>query len=149
MTMAEDPLPLMFDVHPEREVIAQGEPYPDAWVVRYGALLMEVVDPEGHRLALDVLGPGDLVGGPVRLDGGRIGSRARDERALRRPGRSRSATASPGARAVRHGSLARSPGIGSRIASPPGSTISPLDSAVRSREGGVWSCPSRRSTSPD
>ena len=65
MTVADDPLPLMFDVHPGRVVIAQGEPYPDAWVVRYGALLMELVDPEGHRLALDLLGPGDLVGGPV------------------------------------------------------------------------------------
>ena len=65
MTMAEDPLPLMFDVHPDREVISQGEPYPDAWMVRYGALLMELVDSEGHRLALDLLGPGDLVGGPV------------------------------------------------------------------------------------
>jgi len=59
-----DTLPLMFDVRPGREVIHQGEPYPDAWVVRSGALLMEVVDAEGHRLALDLLGPGDLVGGP-------------------------------------------------------------------------------------
>ncbi len=65
MRFADDPLPLMFDVLPDREVIRQGEPYPDAWVVRYGALLMELVDPEGHRLALDVLGPGDLVGGPT------------------------------------------------------------------------------------
>src|SRR5688500_3590432 len=55
----------MFDVHAGRAVIHQGEPYPDAWVVRSGALLMEVVDLEGHRLALDVLGPGDLVGGPI------------------------------------------------------------------------------------
>jgi CRP-like cAMP-binding protein len=54
----------MFDVHPEREIISQGEPNPDAWVVRSGALLMEVVDPDGHRLVLDLLGPGDLVGGP-------------------------------------------------------------------------------------
>jgi CRP/FNR family cyclic AMP-dependent transcriptional regulator len=61
---ADDPLPLMFDVLPGREVIRQGEPYPDAWVIRYGALLMELVDAEGHRLALDLLGPGDLVGGP-------------------------------------------------------------------------------------
>ena len=64
MSVADDPLPLMFDVHPGREVIFQGEPYPDAWVIRYGALLMEVVDADGHRLALDLLGPGDLVGGP-------------------------------------------------------------------------------------
>jgi CRP/FNR family cyclic AMP-dependent transcriptional regulator len=64
VSVADDPLPLMFDVHPGREVIFQGEPYPDAWVIRYGALLMEVVDADGHRLALDMLGPGDLVGGP-------------------------------------------------------------------------------------
>jgi CRP-like cAMP-binding protein len=54
----------MFDVRPGREVIHQGEPYPDAWVVRSGALLMEVIDAEGRGLALDLLGPGDLVGGP-------------------------------------------------------------------------------------
>ena len=54
----------MVVVQPGREVIRQGEPYPDAWVVRTGALLMEVVDREGHALALDVLGAGDLVGGP-------------------------------------------------------------------------------------
>ena len=64
VSIVYDPLPLMFDVHPGREVISQGEPYPDSWMVRYGALLMELVDPEGHRLALDLLGPGDLVGGP-------------------------------------------------------------------------------------
>jgi CRP/FNR family cyclic AMP-dependent transcriptional regulator len=64
VSIADDTLPLMFDVHPGRAVIHQGEPYPDAWMVRSGALLMEVVDAEGHRLALDLLGPGDLVGGP-------------------------------------------------------------------------------------
>jgi CRP/FNR family cyclic AMP-dependent transcriptional regulator len=64
VNMADDPLPLMFDVHPGREIIHQGESYPDAWLVRSGALLMEAVDAEGHRLALDLLGPGDLVGGP-------------------------------------------------------------------------------------
>ena len=65
MSMAGDPLPLLFDVHPGREIIRQGEPYPDAWVIRRGALLMETIDVEGHRLILDVLGPGDLVGGPT------------------------------------------------------------------------------------
>ena len=65
VSSTNDPLPLMFDVRPGREVIRQGETYPDAWVVRSGALLMEVVDLEGHRLALDLLGPGDLVGGPT------------------------------------------------------------------------------------
>jgi CRP/FNR family cyclic AMP-dependent transcriptional regulator len=64
--MADDPLPLtVFDINPGRDVVRQGEPYPDAWTVRSGALLMEVVDAEGHRLALDLLGPGDLVGGPT------------------------------------------------------------------------------------
>ena len=62
---AGEPLPLMFDVYPGREIIRQGEAYPDAWVVRRGALLMEMVDVDGHRLALDVLGAGDLVGGPT------------------------------------------------------------------------------------
>jgi CRP/FNR family cyclic AMP-dependent transcriptional regulator len=63
--VAGDPLPLMFEVHAGREIIRQGEPYPDAWVIRTGAMLMEMIDVEGHRLALDVLGPGDLVGGPT------------------------------------------------------------------------------------
>jgi CRP-like cAMP-binding protein len=45
-------------------IVRQGEPYPGAWVVRSGRLLMETVDPEGRRLALDLLGRGDLVGGP-------------------------------------------------------------------------------------
>jgi CRP/FNR family transcriptional regulator, cyclic AMP receptor protein len=61
---ADDPLPLLFDVHPGREIVRQGEPFPDAWVVRSGALVAEIVDEEGHRLVLDVLGAGDLVGGP-------------------------------------------------------------------------------------
>jgi len=63
--VAGDPLPLMFEVHAGREIIRQGESYPDAWVIRTGAMLMEMIDVEGHRLALDVLGPGDLVGGPT------------------------------------------------------------------------------------
>ena len=65
MSVAGDPLPLLFEVHPGREIVHQGEPYPDAWVIRRGALLMETIDLEGHRLVLDVLGPGDLVGGPT------------------------------------------------------------------------------------
>lgn len=65
MGTVSEPLPLILDVHAGREIVRQGEPYPDAWVVRSGALLMEMIDVEGHRLALDVLGPGDLVGGPA------------------------------------------------------------------------------------
>jgi CRP/FNR family cyclic AMP-dependent transcriptional regulator len=61
---ADEPLPLTFEVRPGRVVVRQGEPYPGAWVIRSGRLLMDVVDPEGRRLALDVLGRGDLVGGP-------------------------------------------------------------------------------------
>ena len=64
MRTADDPLPLLFDVHPGREVVRQGEPFPDSWVVRSGALVAEIVDEDGRRLVLDVLGPGDLVGGP-------------------------------------------------------------------------------------
>ena len=66
MSVASDPLPLLLEVHPGREIVRQGEPYPDAWVIRRGALLMETIDLEGHRLVLDVLGPGDLVGSPTR-----------------------------------------------------------------------------------
>jgi CRP/FNR family transcriptional regulator, cyclic AMP receptor protein len=61
---AEEPLPLTFEVRPGRDVVRQGEPYPGAWVVRAGRLLMHVVDPDGRKLTLDVLGQGDLVGGP-------------------------------------------------------------------------------------
>jgi CRP/FNR family transcriptional regulator, cyclic AMP receptor protein len=53
----------MIEARPGRELVRQGEPCPDAWVVRSGAMLMEALDPDGRRLALDVLGPGDLVGG--------------------------------------------------------------------------------------
>jgi CRP/FNR family transcriptional regulator len=60
----DEPLPLTFEVRPGRVVVSQGEPYPGAWIVRSGRLLMEAVDPEGRRLAIDVLGRGDLVGGP-------------------------------------------------------------------------------------
>jgi CRP/FNR family cyclic AMP-dependent transcriptional regulator len=62
--MAEDPFPLTIEVRPGRDVVRQGEAHPGAWIVRSGALLMEVVDREGHRFGLDLLGRGDLVGGP-------------------------------------------------------------------------------------
>jgi CRP/FNR family cyclic AMP-dependent transcriptional regulator len=61
---AEEPLPLTFEVRAGRVIVRQGEPYPGAWIVRSGRLLMETVDTEGRRLALDLLGRGDLVGGP-------------------------------------------------------------------------------------
>ena len=65
MGTVSEPLPLILDVHAGREIVRQGDPSPDAGVVRSGALLMEMIDVEGHRLALDVLGRGDLVGGPA------------------------------------------------------------------------------------
>jgi CRP-like cAMP-binding protein len=61
--MADDPLPLTIEARPGREIVRQGEPCPDAWIVRSGALSMEAIDPDGRRLVLDLLGPGDLVGG--------------------------------------------------------------------------------------
>jgi len=63
VTIADDPLPLTIEVRPGRDVVRQGDVDPGAWVVRSGALFLETVDPEGRRLVLDVLGPGDLVGG--------------------------------------------------------------------------------------
>jgi CRP-like cAMP-binding protein len=61
--VAGDPLPLTIEVRAGRDVVRQGEPNPGAWLVRSGALFLEAVDAEGRRLVLDVLGPGDLVGG--------------------------------------------------------------------------------------
>jgi CRP/FNR family transcriptional regulator len=60
----EEPLPLTFEVRPGRAVVVQGDPFPGAWIVRSGRLLMEAVDAEGRRLTIDLLGRGDLVGGP-------------------------------------------------------------------------------------
>ena len=65
MRPADEPLPLALEVRAGRAVVRQGEAYPGAWVVRSGRLVMDVVDPEGRRLALDILGRGDLVGGPA------------------------------------------------------------------------------------
>ncbi|HET9672287.1 MAG TPA: Crp/Fnr family transcriptional regulator, partial [Actinomycetota bacterium] len=60
----DEPLPLTFEIRPGRVVVLQGEPYPGAWIVRSGRFLMEAVDADGRRLWIDVLGQGDLVGGP-------------------------------------------------------------------------------------
>jgi CRP-like cAMP-binding protein len=60
----DEPLPLTFEIRPGRVVVEQGDAYPGAWIVRSGRLLMEAVDADGRRLAIDVLGRGDLVGGP-------------------------------------------------------------------------------------
>jgi CRP/FNR family cyclic AMP-dependent transcriptional regulator len=55
------PLPLV-SVRGGHQVVRQGEPCPGPWVVESGALLASAVSPDGRVLALDVLGPGDLVG---------------------------------------------------------------------------------------
>ena len=55
------PLPLIA-VRRGQHVVRQGEAFAGPWVVRSGALLASAVFPDGHVLALDVLGPGDLVG---------------------------------------------------------------------------------------
>ena len=60
-------------------MIRQGEPYPDAWLVRSGALSMELVDHDGHRLVLDLLGRGISSAGR-RWDGRRVGPRDGAER---------------------------------------------------------------------
>ena len=55
--------------------------------IRRGALLMETMDLEGHRLVLDVLGPGRPRRWPHRMDRGRLHPRAGDERRVRRGAR--------------------------------------------------------------
>jgi CRP-like cAMP-binding protein len=57
------PLPLIA-VRPGQAVVRQGEVGPGPWVVATGALIATAVSADGHVLALDVLGPGDLVGEP-------------------------------------------------------------------------------------
>lgn len=55
------PLPLIA-VRQGQQVVRQGEPCPGPWVVASGALIATAVSADGHVLALEVLGPGDLVG---------------------------------------------------------------------------------------
>jgi CRP/FNR family cyclic AMP-dependent transcriptional regulator len=110
-----EPLPLIA-VRPGQHVVRQGESYARPWVVESGALLASAVSDDGHVLALDVLGPGDLVGEP---DG------APAEHGVRalRPGRLRTAAAAEAAglaaaRARRVAALARDLAwldVGSRI----------------------------------
>jgi CRP/FNR family cyclic AMP-dependent transcriptional regulator len=56
-------LPLIA-VHPGQQVVRQGEPGLGPWVVASGALLAMAVSADGRVLALEVIGPGDLVGEP-------------------------------------------------------------------------------------
>lgn len=58
---SHEPLPLIA-VRPGQHVVRQGESFAGPWVVESGALLASAVSDDGHVLALDVLGPGDLVG---------------------------------------------------------------------------------------
>lgn len=57
------PLPLIA-VRAGQQIVRQGETGPGPWVVASGALIATSVSADGHVLALDVLGPGDLVGEP-------------------------------------------------------------------------------------
>jgi CRP/FNR family cyclic AMP-dependent transcriptional regulator len=57
------PLPLMA-VRRGQHIVRQGEPFAGPWVVRSGALFCSAISDDGRVLALDVLGPGDLVGEP-------------------------------------------------------------------------------------
>lgn len=60
-----DPQPLpLIAVRPGQQVVRQGESGPGPWVVTSGALLASAVSAAGHVLALEVIGPGDLVGEP-------------------------------------------------------------------------------------
>lgn len=62
-TGAVEPLPLVV-LRPGQEPVRQDEPSPALWVVESGVLRACVVAAEGHRLLLDLLGPGDLAGEP-------------------------------------------------------------------------------------
>jgi CRP/FNR family cyclic AMP-dependent transcriptional regulator len=112
---SHEPLPLIA-IRPGQHVVRQGEACAGPWVVESGALLASAVSDDGHILALDVLGPGDLVGEP---DGAPA---EHDVKALR-PGRLRIAGAAEAAglaaaRARRAAGLARDLAwldVGSRI----------------------------------
>ena len=86
------PLSLELVVRPETVVVQQGEPCPSMRVVSRGAFMVEVLRHDGRRLVLDVLGPGDGVGGPGdAIDGGPV-TRPRAAQATTRalgPGRLR------------------------------------------------------------
>jgi CRP/FNR family cyclic AMP-dependent transcriptional regulator len=58
------PLPLIL-ASSGREILRQGEICLEPRIVHVGALITIAVSPEGQALALGVLGPGDLVSGPV------------------------------------------------------------------------------------
>jgi CRP/FNR family cyclic AMP-dependent transcriptional regulator len=61
-----EPLPLVLAVPRGRSIVFQGEHVQTMWQVQSGALWSAAVTHQGRWLALDVLGPGDLVGEPGR-----------------------------------------------------------------------------------
>jgi CRP/FNR family transcriptional regulator, cyclic AMP receptor protein len=52
-------------VRPGTAIVRQGDPCPPMRVVTRGAFMVEILRHDGRRLVLDVLGPGDGVGGPA------------------------------------------------------------------------------------
>ena len=60
---AVEPLPLVV-VRPGGSPVRQGEPCGGMWRIEAGLLALEVVDADGRSLLVDVLGPGDALGGP-------------------------------------------------------------------------------------
>ena len=59
------PVSMELVVRPGAIVARQGDPCPPMRVVTRGAFMVEVLRHDGRRLVLDVLGPGDGVGGPA------------------------------------------------------------------------------------
>jgi CRP-like cAMP-binding protein len=59
---AVEPLPLVV-VRPGQSPVRQGEPCAGVWRIETGLLALEAVDPDGRSLLVDVVGPGDPVGG--------------------------------------------------------------------------------------
>jgi CRP/FNR family transcriptional regulator, cyclic AMP receptor protein len=58
------PLPLVMPVRSDHTLVYQGEPASGLWIVENGILRASAVRADGHELVLDLLGPGDVVGGP-------------------------------------------------------------------------------------
>jgi CRP/FNR family transcriptional regulator, cyclic AMP receptor protein len=63
-SMRSDPLPLVMPVRSDHTIVFQGEPASGLWIVQTGILRASAVRADGHELVLDLLGPGDVVGGP-------------------------------------------------------------------------------------
>ena len=58
-----EPLPLVV-VRPGGSPVRQGEPCAGMWRIETGLLALEAVDAEGRSLLVDIVGPGDTLGGP-------------------------------------------------------------------------------------